>query len=248
MGSYLNRKHEKRDWYFRIIRGTGITVCAAALALLIYLLNIIMKHGLDITLLAFLFVPFLTFAVGCLFVSLSRVGDERTGTDLMVMEEELEPVLKKVAILSDTHGLLRPEVAEIAKNCDYIIHAGDLGSGEVLGELRKLAPLYVVKGNNDRGIWTDSLEEILRITICGMRVLVVHDRKNLTSGPGDADLVIFGHSHKYCCQQEDGVLWLNPGSCGKRRFRLPVTMAVMEIGEHSFRIRQHILEETGEPV
>lgn len=232
----------KKDKYSIVIKSTGIVICIAALGLLLYLIRIIMRHGMDITLLAFLFVPFLTFAVGCLFISISgmRAAEPEYEDEI---EGEEDTVIKRIGILSDTHGLLRPQVSEILRECDYIIHAGDLDTGEVLGELRKLASLYVVKGNNDKGLWVDSLEEVLRIKICGMRFLIIHDRKMLQSDPNDADVVIFGHSHKYYCEKEGNVLWLNPGSCGKRRFRLPVTMAVMEIGEHSFRIKQHILED-----
>lgn len=240
------KAERKKDRYWTIIKGTGVVVCIAALVLLLYLIRIILRHGMDVTLLAFLFVPFLTFAVGCFFISLAGIGEGSAKRDqeLPEMGEADEKVIKRIGILSDTHGLLRPQVREILQSCDYIIHAGDLDTGEVLGELRKLGALYVVRGNNDKGLWAESLEDVLRIKICGMRFLIVHDRK-LLGEPGEADIVIFGHSHKYYCEQEDGTLWLNPGSCGRRRFRLPVTMAVMEIGEKSFRVKQHILEEPG---
>lgn len=241
------KAERKRDRYSSIIRGTGIVVCIAALALLLYLIRIVLRHGMDVTLLAFLFVPFLTFAVGCFFISLAGIGREAADWDPERIQTDGDDgkVIKRIGILSDTHGLIRPQVREILQDCDYIIHAGDLDTGEVLGELRKLASLYVVRGNNDNGVWADSLEDVLRIKICGMRFLIVHDRKLLSGDPGEADIVIFGHSHKYYCEQEGNTLWLNPGSCGRRRFRLPVTMAVMEIGEKSFRIKQHILEEPG---
>lgn len=243
------KAERKKDRYSTIIKGTGVVICIAALALLLYLIRIILQHGMDVTLLAFLFVPLLTLAVGCFFIVLSGLGAEMADSEwdreMIQTDEDDEKVIKRIGILSDTHGLIRPEVREILLECDYIIHAGDLDTGEVLGELRKLASLYVVRGNNDHGLWADSLEDVLRIKICGMRFLIVHDRNALQGNPGEADIVIFGHSHKYYCEQEGSTLWLNPGSCGRRRFRLPVTMAVMEIGEKSFRIKQHILEEPG---
>ena len=117
---------KKRDWYFIITMGMGLLICASSLALLIYLLRLVMIHGMDLTLAMFLFVPILTFAAGMFFIRISG---------LETLEEEIEEeglVLRKIGILSDTHGLLRPEVIGILRECDAILHAGDFDNPEVL--------------------------------------------------------------------------------------------------------------------
>ena len=230
---------KKRDWYFIITMGMGLLVCASSLALLIYLLRLVMIHGMDLTLAMFLFVPILTFAAGMFFIRISG---------LETLEEDIEEeglVLRKIGILSDTHGLLRPEVIGILRECDAILHAGDFDNPEVLEKLETIAPVYAVRGNNDTGPWAQSLEKTLRVEIEGLRFLMAHKRNDLPQNPEDADIVVFGHSHKYSCQEEDGVLWLNPGSCGRKRFHLPLTLAVVEMEENSFRIKQHILDDSG---
>lgn len=243
------KKGWKRDWYYIIAAGMGRIVCAAALALLAFLLIIIKKNGLELIQGLFLLVPCITFAAGILLIRISRlkltetessdVGAEKTGAN----EGWNEEVITRVGILADTHGLLRPEAAEVLKDCDYLIHGGDFDTEEVLRSLKEMGELIAVRGNNDSGAWAKQLETIARREICGMRFAVVHNRQDLGPSPEDADVVIFGHSHKYYCEEEDGILFLNPGSCGKRRFRLPLTLAVMEIGEKGFRIKQHILEQ-----
>ena len=144
----------------------------------------------------------------------------------------------RIAIISDTHGLLRPEVIEILKECSHILHGGDINRESILAELREYGPLYVVRGNNDKGPWAEELPEHLEFEICGVRFYMVHDKKHAMTyktGIMKPDVIVFGHSHKYHQEKTDGILWLNPGSCGKRRFDLPITMAVMEVidGKHS---------------
>lgn len=133
----------------------------------------------------------------------------------------------KIAVLSDTHGLLRPEVIEIIKTCDVIFHSGDIDTKEILIELSALAPLYIVKGNNDKE-WAEQLPLSLCFELDGMKFFMVHDKKDLPPDLSEVDVVIFGHSHQYSEERKCGRLYLNPGSCGKRRFRLPVTIAVIE--------------------
>ena len=123
----------------------------------------------------------------------------------------------KLAILSDTHGLLRPEVVEHLKTADAILHGGDINKPSIVDELRQYAPLYIVRGNNDKE-WAEQLPHDLTVQIEGWKIFMVHNRKEIDNLPEDADIVIFGHSHKYFEQVIDGRLWLNPGSCGKRRF------------------------------
>ncbi len=137
----------------------------------------------------------------------------------------------RIGVISDTHGLLREEVSEILKTCDVILHAGDIDRQSVLDELEKLKPLYVVRGNADKE-WAEELPKTLLVELCGYRFFMVHNRKELTEQAEHADFVIFGHSHKYEDKYSEGQQWLNPGSCGKRRFTQPITMAVIEIEDN----------------
>ena len=134
----------------------------------------------------------------------------------------------KIGIISDTHGLLRPEVVEILKNCDYIFLAGDVDRPESLDALRPLGALYVVRGNND-GYWAQNLRRSLNFTVGNVKFFIVHDKKDVAWELGDTQVVIFGHSHQYFSKEIDGRLWLNPGSCGRSRFGGGVTMAVMTV-------------------
>ena len=117
----------------------------------------------------------------------------------------------KIGVISDTHGLLREEVLEILRDCDCIFHGGDINNQGVLDALGKIAPVYVVRGNNDRE-WAEQLPHDLTVQIEGWKIFMVHNRKEIENLPEDADIVIFGHSHKYFEQVIDGRLWLNPGS------------------------------------
>lgn len=134
--------------------------------------------------------------------------------------------MKRIGIISDTHGLLREEVKDILKTCEVILHAGDIHKESVLEELKTIAPVYAVRGNNDRE-WVKSIT--IKIEIFGINVFMIHNRKQIQEIPSDCQVVIYGHSHKYSETKEDGRVWLNPGSCGPRRFWGAVTMAVMEV-------------------
>lgn len=147
----------------------------------------------------------------------------------------------KIGIISDTHGLLRKEVLEQLKTCDVILHAGDMDTPEVLDELRMLGRIYAVRGNNDRGFWAQKLQNTLSFSIEGVRFFMVHDRRDAGRACFDADVVVFGHTHNYFQETMDGQLWLNPGSCGYSRFGLPPTMALMEISQGDFTVKQIIL-------
>ncbi|MCQ4636911.1 metallophosphatase family protein [Anaerovorax odorimutans] len=150
---------------------------------------------------------------------------------------------KRIGILADTHGLLRPEVLEILRGCDCVIHAGDIDREDVLRQLQAVAPLYIVRGNNDRGQWAKDLDEQIRVEIGGIAFFIVHDKKFIPKDLTDIDVVVFGHSHKYFCETKDGTLWLNPGSCGRRRFSLPVTMAALEIEDGGFEVIRYDISE-----
>lgn len=138
--------------------------------------------------------------------------------------------MKKIGVVSDTHGKLREEVLELLQGCDVILHAGDCNTPQVLERLREIAPLYAVRGNADKE-WAEELPQTLSEEICGLRVFMVHNKKGIPADVTGYDLVIYGHSHKYEERQEGGCLYLNPGSCGPRRFSQPVTMAVVETEE-----------------
>lgn len=149
----------------------------------------------------------------------------------------------RLGVISDTHGLLRPEALRRLQGCDHLIHGGDIGGPEILESLTAIAPLTVVRGNNDREPWAASIPEQCDITLAGCRIIVIHDLSQLdlssfAAGRAPVDLVVSGHSHQPSIRREDGIRYLNPGSAGPRRFRLPVTLALVRLraGECSVRI------------
>jgi len=139
---------------------------------------------------------------------------------------------RTIGVISDTHGLLRPEVHEAFRRVDRILHAGDIGSPEILKELQSIAPVTAVRGNNDKGGWARSIPERERLRILASRIYMIHDVKELTSLREVAvfDVVISGHSHRPSIETRDGILFLNPGSAGPRRFSLPVTVVKLVVG------------------
>lgn len=136
-----------------------------------------------------------------------------------------------IGLISDTHGLLRAEVLAALQGCERIIHAGDIGKPAVLDGLRALAPLEVIRGNIDTADWAQALPERLDLHIGGLRLHVLHDLKELSVDPVAAgiDVVIAGHSHQPKIERRDGVLYINPGSAGPRRFRLPISLALLRL-------------------
>ena len=124
--------------------------------------------------------------------------------------------MKRIVILSDTHGLLRPEVLGYLSQADAIIHGGDINTQDIVDTLRDFAPLYIVRGNNDKE-WAENLPHSLTLAIEGVRFFLVHNKRDVPPNLTDVDVVVYGHSHKYACEERDGMLWLNPGSCGRRR-------------------------------
>ncbi len=138
----------------------------------------------------------------------------------------------RVGLISDTHGLLRPQALAALDGCDHLIHAGDIGSVAVLRALVALAPMTAVRGNNDVGADYQAIPEHVFLTLAGVRILVVHDVKQAPALLTDeqADVVVSGHSHKPLIEHRDGRLYVNPGSAGPRRFRLPITLADLHLG------------------
>jgi putative phosphoesterase len=131
-----------------------------------------------------------------------------------------------VGVISDTHGLVRPEVLTALAGVERILHAGDVGAPEVLSALAAIAPVVAVRGNNDMGPWARRLRETEVIVVGGARVLVLHDVKDLAVDPATSGVsaVISGHSHRSGVDERSGGLFFNPGSAGPRRFKLPVTV------------------------
>ena len=148
--------------------------------------------------------------------------------------------MPRLTLISDTHGLLRPEVIDFARGSMRIVHAGDVGDPAILDALSALAPLTVVRGNNDRGPWAEALAETDTFAVDDVVIHVLHDLATLDLDPAAAGIgvVVSGHSHKPRIERRDGVLYVNPGSVGPRRFSLPIAAAelVIEDGEVTARI------------
>jgi len=146
-----------------------------------------------------------------------------------------------VGVISDTHGLLRPEALIALRGVDLIIHAGDVGNPEIIGELRRLAPTFVVRGNIDKAHWADALPMTDVVEVGGRLFYVLHDISELDLDPVSAGFaaVVFGHSHVLSVETRDGVLFLNPGSAGPRRFKLPIAVARVSVSRE--RLRPEIL-------
>jgi len=142
-----------------------------------------------------------------------------------------------VGVISDTHGLLRPQAIAALRGSDLIIHAGDVGHPDVLAPLRAVAPLHVVRGNVDTGAWARALPETERVDVGGHIIHVLHNIADLGRDPAAAGFaaVIYGHSHKPSIETRDGVLWLNPGSAGPRRFDLPISLARLHVTANELR-------------
>lgn len=145
----------------------------------------------------------------------------------------------KVGVISDTHGLLRPEAMAALQGCERIIHAGDIGSPEILETLASIGELHVVRGNNDLGAdWAGNVADCLQFDLGGWQVLLVHDIADVPAMlDADVRLVITGHSHKPLVEWRGERLYLNPGSAGRRRFKLPVTLALLEVSEQAIEPR-----------
>jgi len=144
----------------------------------------------------------------------------------------------RIGVIADTHGLLRPEALKALRGVELIIHAGDVGGPEILEALRALAPVYAVRGNTDRGDFGRSLPQTQVVQVGEVQLYVLHELFCLDLDPAAAGLaaVIFGHSHRPHMQRKDGVLYLNPGSAGPRRFTLPVNLVLLYIQNNSLEV------------
>jgi putative phosphoesterase len=142
-----------------------------------------------------------------------------------------------VGVISDTHGLIRPEALHALRGCDLLIHAGDIGDPEIIERLRALAPVSAVRGNIDREAWATSFPPTEVVEVDGKHFYVLHDLSQLDLDPVAAGfaVVVSGHSHRPSTQRRDGVLYVNPGSAGPRRFKLPVTVALVRMTRDEIR-------------
>jgi putative phosphoesterase len=139
--------------------------------------------------------------------------------------------MARVGLISDTHGLLRPEALAFLRGSDFIVHAGDIGDAEVIKALRALAPVTVVRGNNDKSEWAEGIAETELLQVGEVFIYVLHNLAELDLDPVAAgfQVVVSGHSHHPLVERRDGVLYVNPGSAGPRRFKLPIAVAELQI-------------------
>jgi putative phosphoesterase len=146
----------------------------------------------------------------------------------------------RVGLISDTHGLLRPQALDFLRGSDYLIHAGDIVDPLTLDRLAEIAPLTSVRGNNDHGPWASQLPDATTLTLGGVLIHILHDLNELTRypAPPDVRVVVTGHTHKPACVERADVLYVNPGAAGRRRFTLPVSVGelIIEDGQVSVRL------------
>ena len=137
----------------------------------------------------------------------------------------------RIGLVSDTHGLMRPEAMAFLQGCDHIVHGGDIGEASILEKLRAIAPVTAVRGNNDVAAWADAVQETELIELGGVRVYALHDLAKLGIDPAAERIrvVVSGHSHRPLAEERGGVLYINPGSAGPRRFKLPISAAELRI-------------------
>jgi len=148
--------------------------------------------------------------------------------------------MMRIGLISDTHGLLRQEALAALAGVDRIIHAGDIGNAQILEALAAIAPVDAVRGNNDKGPWANAVPHSLTLAVDGVAIHLLHDLKELKGALPPVNVIVAGHSHKPMVREENGVLLVNPGSAGPRRFKLPVTVGFLSIaaGKASATITQ----------
>jgi hypothetical protein len=144
----------------------------------------------------------------------------------------------RIGLISDTHGVLRPKAVQALQGSELIIHAGDVGLPDILDELRAVAPVIAVRGNVDKGDWASQLPMTAVVEVDGAKIYVIHDVHELDLDPAAAGfhIVVSGHSHKASREERGGVLYLNPGGVGPRRFKLPITVARLDLGQSPWKV------------
>jgi len=146
---------------------------------------------------------------------------------------------KKIGLISDTHGLLRPEAIAALQGSELILHAGDVGRPEIVEELNKLAPTIAIRGNVDTAPWCSVLPATQLVELASANIYMLHNVGELDLNPAAAgiQIVLYGHSHQPTRSEKDGVLYLNPGSAGPRRFNLPISLARLDLGSKPWDIK-----------
>lgn len=149
----------------------------------------------------------------------------------------------RIGLISDTHGLLRPEALNYLQGSAHIIHGGDIGSAEILRELESIAPVIAVRGNNDTESWANTIPITQSVVLAGVSIFVIHDLKTLRADslPAKTKVVVAGHSHKPMSEERSGILYVNPGSAGRRRFKLPLAVGELLIASDG-TVRSNIHE------
>lgn len=153
--------------------------------------------------------------------------------------------MKRICILSDTHGFLRDEVKAALSQCDVIFHAGDIGAKEIVHTLADYGELFAVRGNVDEEDWALPLPLHRFVTIEGLRFLLVHRKQDIPTDLSDTDVVIYGHSHRFEENTSNGILYLNPGSCGRRRFHLELSFCRMTVDGAAYRYEKAVIPKSG---
>jgi putative phosphoesterase len=155
--------------------------------------------------------------------------------------------MSRVGLISDTHGLLRPEATAFLRGSDFIVHAGDIGDGNILKELGDLAPVTAVRGNNDKGSWAETVPETEVLQIGEILIYVLHNLAELDFDPVAAGfhVIVSGHSHRPSVENRGGVLYVNPGSSGPRRFKLPIAVAELQLVRDAVKARLVELDVSG---
>jgi putative phosphoesterase len=145
----------------------------------------------------------------------------------------------RIGLISDTHGLLRPEAKAFLSGSDVIVHAGDIGGPDILAELKTIAPVRAVRGNNDSGAWAEALNDTELLRLGGVDIYTIHDLARLDIEPSASGIraVVSGHSHKPGVEERGGVLFVNPGSAGPRRFKLPIAIGEIMVRDATLSAR-----------
>jgi putative phosphoesterase len=153
----------------------------------------------------------------------------------------------RIGLISDTHGLLRKEALEALRGSELILHAGDVGKPEILESLTEIAPVVAVRGNVDTQEWARGLPTTAIVEAGAIRIYMLHDVKELDLNPASAGfrIVVSGHSHQPGKNERDGVWYINPGSAGQRRFQLPVTIAILNLGKEPWSLEFVNIEARG---
>jgi hypothetical protein len=147
----------------------------------------------------------------------------------------------KIAVISDTHSHLRPEIKERLMECELILHAGDISSQKTADEIMECGKTYFVRGNADKGHWAEEIPATRELNLYGLQIYMIHNRKLIEEDVSEKDIVICGHSHKYLQSEKDGVCFFNPGSCGPRRFHQEITMAILTVDERVGKVMRRVV-------